>query len=422
MKHENIRDERGIALILEIIAICLVLTVVGLIGFGIYKKRGGSFFGSPVTSAYSEDLAHAHNALGFNIIKDLNHGQSDNVFISPTSIALALSMVYNGASGETKQAMANTLQLKDLDILQINQQSLGLINLLNNPDKGVELSIANSIWTRKGVDLNSDFSKTAGDYYHAQSTALNFDEPDAAKKINSWVDTNTNGKIPSIIDGPIAPENIMYLINATYFKGAWTKSFDKSQTEERTFTPNNGEPYKVPMMYQHGEDFSYHENDDFQSVSLPYGEDERLAMYVFLPKDLEKFTDSVDTTKWKQWMSGYKESKGTVLLPRFKMDYSKELEETLTALGMGVAFSNQADFTGIASEVSISQVTHKTVLEISEEGTEAAAVTEIGMGITSVGGPSNDAFYMELNRPFFLAITDTKTKEILFAGAINRPT
>jgi len=420
MKPKIPKDERGVAFILEIIVICLVLAVVGVVGYKIYQKHGGSLFGPAPITQNPKNLAQAHNALGFNVVRDLNHEQKDNVFISPTSIALALSMVYNGANGDTKQAMASTLQFKNLDTSQINQESLGLINLLKNPDKDVELSIANSIWTHQGLDVKPEFLKSVSDYYQAKSTALDFNDPGAAKEINSWVDKNTKGKIPTIVDS-IPSDMVMYLINATYFKGTWTKSFDKSQTVDKAFVPSKGASYKVPMMYQHEDDFSYYETDDFQSVSLPYGKSKRLSMYVFLPKDLEKFTDSLDIQKWELWMSKYKESKGTVLLPRFKMEYEKELKDTLTKLGMGVAFDSQADFTGIGDSLQISQVKHKTFLDVNEEGTEAAAVTSVGAVTTSIGGPEEKEFYMEVNQPFFLAIKDNQTKEILFAGAINHP-
>ena len=238
------------------------------------------------------------------------------------------------------------------------------MNLLKNPDTDVELALANSIWTRKGSVIKPEFLSTVQDYYQAKSTALDFNDPSAVKDINEWVSKNTKGKIPTIVDS-IPSNMIMYLINATYFKGSWTKSFDASLTQDKTFTPVNGAPYKVPLMSRHDENFSYYETDDFQSVALPYGKNKRLSMYVFLPKDLQKFISTLDISKWEQWMSDYKDMEGTVLLPRFKLEYAKELNDVLIQLGMANAFSDQAGFSGIGNNLHISQVKHKRSRRVS---------------------------------------------------------
>ncbi len=211
----------------------------------------------------------------------------------------------------------------------------------------------------------------------------------------------------------------MYLINAIYFKGTWTSEFSTSMTQERDFTLSSGVAKKHPLMQQRG-DFSYLETVDFQSISMPYGKSKRIVMDVFLPKNLDSFVQNLTATTWNSWINKYQTTEGTILLPKFKMEYEKSLIPLLTQLGMGVAFSG-ADFSGIGEGLVISEVKHKTYIDVNEEGTEAAAVTSIGVGLTSAGVNTEKTFYMEVNRPFFVSIRDTQTQEIIFMGVIKNP-
>jgi serpin B len=390
-----------------------LLTVILLAG------ASGSPAAPPPPAA--QGLSHAHNAFGFKVLKTLEQGEgNNNVFISPSSIAIALSMVYNGARGQTKTAMEKALELQGMDIDQVNRQSRDLINLLKNPDPKVQLTVANSVWARKGVSFRPEFLKTVLNFYQAQATALDFHSAGAANTINAWVNEKTRGKIPIIVQPPIPPDMVMYLINAVYFKGSWSTEFDKKLTEDRPFTPAGGPPAKRPLMKQHGW-LPYLETDDFQSVSLPYGKNHRLSMVVFLPKkDLKTLLGKLDSNSWDFWMTHYSNTEGTILLPRFKMEYEKELRGTLTQLGMGLAFQDDADLGGIGPHLSISEVKHKTYVDVNEEGTEAAAVTSVGVRATAVH-VEPPTFYMEVNRPFLFAIRDSQSGEVLFLGVVQKP-
>lgn len=370
-------------------------------------------------------ITNAHNDFGFNIFQQLlNEDKGKNIFISPLSIHLALSMTYNGADGTTKEAMAKTLRLQQIDINQLNKDSATLINLLQNPDPKVEIAIANSIWARKGETFNPNFLETNKKYYLAKIESLDFTDSKTVDIINSWVSDNTKGKIPTIINPPIPPDMVMYLINAVYFKGSWTVEFDKKLTTNRSFTLNDGSKKEYPMMEQKG-NFQYLENDLFQAINLPYGENKRLGMYVFLPKgNLENFVTQLTGQNWQEWLTKFLEQEGTIILPKYKLEYEKNLKDVLKELGMGIAFGDQADFSlmrenGI-KDLFISEVIHKTYVDVNEEGTEAAAVTEVGVGVTAVI-PEKKIFYMEVNKPFFFAIVDNKTSEILFMGLVFNP-
>lgn len=417
----------------SIIIICLILILAGMVGYFAFKQKsktpestpGQNSTPSPIatppveTQTYT-NISQAHNSFGFNSIKIISKEEGNkNVFISPSSIALALSMVYNGANGETKNAMQKTLQFQKLDINTVNEESLGLINSLKNPDPKVELSVANSVWAKNGLDFKKDFLSVVSGFFNAQITNLDFSKPDAADTMNAWVSKNTKGKIPRIINPPIPNDMVMYLINAVYFKGSWTTEFDKNLTKDRDFTTSEGVLRKHPLMRQNG-NISYLETEDFQSVNLPYGTNKRLSMYVFLPKDLNNFVQNLNMNKWNNWMKQYKETDGTILLPKFKMEYEIGLISTLTQLGMGLAFQDNADFSGIGNNLTISEVKHKTYVDVNEVGTEAAAATSVGIMTTSIDS-SKKIFYMEVNRPFFFVIKDNQTEEILFMGTIQNP-
>jgi len=374
-----------------------------------------------------EKIPLAHTAFGLDILGSLAKGEDSgkNIFISPSSIALAFSMVYNGAASQTKKAIATTMHISNLDIQELNKASASLINKLQNPDPDIELSLANSIWAREGFSFTPDFLATNKQYYQAQIESLDFSKEDAADIINKWVSANTKDKIKTIVDKPISPDTVMYLINALYFKGSWTIEFDEKLTANREFALVNGSKLQQPFMKQKRDDFMYLENDNFQAVKLPYGKNKSLNMYVFLPKSgLENFLKTLTVDSWAGWLKDFNEMEGTLLLPKFKIEYDQKLSGTLKALGMNIAFSPEADFSLARPEkdIFISEVKHKTFIDVNEKGTEAAAATSIEMRATAVMNPSpKKTFYMEVNRPFFFSIVDNESQEILFMGIINEP-
>jgi serpin B len=354
------------------------------------------------------------------ILKQNNSQNSQNIFISPTSVAIALAMTYNGAKGETQQAMAKTLELQGISLQEINSASAALIAAVQNADDKVQLNIANSLWAKQDINFNPDFLQTTEDFYKATVTNLDFSDPGAVNAINDWVKQSTNGKIDAIVQ-QINPDDVMFLINAIYFKGKWTKEFNPAQTTQQPFYLTAGEEKQHPLMSQSGK-YSYYENKKFQAVSLPYGNDGRLSLYVFLPSDnssLTAFYQDLNADNWEKWIAQFRNRQGSIRLPRFKINYDLTLNDTLKALGMGVAFEPKADFSGIGDNLALSEVKHKTFVEVNEEGTEAAAATSVGITLTSA--PSEQPFQMNADRPFFCAIRDNQTGTVLFMGSIVNP-
>jgi serpin B len=369
-------------------------------------------------------IIQSNNKFGFQLFSEVNKndGGEKNVFISPSSVAIALAMTYNGASGSTQQAMAKTLELQGMSLSEINSGYAALLKqILENADAKVQLKIANSLWANQEVKFQPDFLQRTEDFYQAKVSNLNFKNPTAINNINDWVKDNTAGKINKIVE-KIEPNQVLFLINAIYFKGNWTNEFDKNQTAEYPFYITSGKQKKHQMMSQEG-DYKYYENQQFQAVSLPYGKDGKVSFYIFLPKEnsnLKAFSQSLNVENWEKWMTQFNKQKGFIRLPRFKTEYDISLNNSLKALGMEEAFSNKANFSGMGQNFAISQVKHKTFLEVNEEGTEAAATTSVGIVATSLR-PEPEPFRMIVDRPFFCAIRDNQTGSILFMGSIVEP-
>jgi serine protease inhibitor len=376
------------------------------------------------SSTLNPQLVAADNQFGFKLFSQLMQQDGEqNLMMSPTSVAIALSMLYNGASGETQQQIATTLELQGMSLEDLNQANADLKNLLENADSQVQLAIANSLWGNQEVAFQPDFMQRIQTFYDAEVESLDFTNPAVVNQINAWVNRNTEGKIPTILD-EVRPDDILFLINAVYFKGEWQQAFDQANTSDRPFTLPDGSTKNHPLMSQSG-NYLYQENNEFQAVSLPYGEG-RLSMYVFLPQAdvplTQFYQEFLSAANWDTAMTRFTRRDGTVELPRFKYEYATRLNDALKALGMPMAFEpDVADLTGLTDQDSyVNEVRHKTFIEVNEEGTEAAAVTSIGIQATSVQIPT-EPFTMNVDRPFFYAIRDNESGAILFMGSVVNP-
>jgi serpin B len=371
-------------------------------------------------------LTAATSKFAFRLYQQvLKRRTSNNTFVSPASVMMALAMTYNGAGGETRQAMARALELEGMSLEDVNRAFADLKSALAPADPKIQLKIANSIWVRKSFAIKPAFIERNQQSYGAEITSLDFADPTAAQTINSWVNRNTNGKIDKIVDS-ISDEIVMYLINAIYFKGQWQIEFDKKLTKPDMFRVDGGDRKELPMMSQSGS-FSYYKGKNFQSVALPYGKG-GMSMYVFLPDEqtsLNQFEQDLTPENWDMWMSNFRPTPGDLKLPRFKLEWEANLNEALATLGMAEAFDARANFSLIADPVGgnrlyISEVKQKTTCEVNEEGTVATAVTSVGIGVTSAREPQ-ERFVMKIDRPFFFAIRDTTSGVVLFMGSVTNP-
>lgn len=368
-----------------------------------------------------QHLVHADNSFGMNVYKALHaEAPEDNLFISPLSMSMALGMALNGAEGETLQEMQEVLLKADLTQEAINESYKSLISLLSGLDPAVTLTIANSIWYREGFNVNDEFLTTNRTFFDAEVTALDFTAPEAVDDINSWVDNKTNGLIETIIES-IDSETLMYLINAVYFKGDWTYQFDPEYTEDAPFNNLNDAPTDVPMMALRGA-FPYYYSEEAAYIELPYG-DSLYTMTIVLPHDNDQMNALLADPDGR-FLRNFTERQDyetvDLFLPKFELEYDISLGSVLQTLGMQKAFiPQQADFSRIndQQDLYISQALHKTFVEVTEEGTEAAAVTAVIIGTTSVGEDITPVF--RVDKPFLFFIQEKTSGSLIFAGKIT---
>ena len=411
--------KRKFALLLGVFGMVAVL----FMGSGCTKARMAKP-DQAVLDAFDMTLVEKTNDFGFNLYKNLAR-ENENIMISPVSVSLAMAMVYNGANGATREDMARALNVQGLELDRLNKNNLALLYYLTSADPELTLNIANSIWMLEDFKFLEAFVATVKNDYQAEAKKLDFADPKSADVINKWVDDKTRGTIDQIVTPPIDSQTIMFLINAVYFKGSWTSPFETELTSEQAFNLVDGQTVTVPTMYQSGS-FDYLKSSGFQALRLPYGEDEQMAMVLFLPDQntsLSEFQNQLNQDNWSNWQAHFEAKAGTLMLPKFTMEYEKSLNQVLAELGMGIAFEpGKADFSGLAAaaadDIYISNVKHKTFIEVDETGTEAAAVTSVEVGTTSM--PAYD-FELNFDRPFFYAIEDSETGAIVFMGAVLDP-
>ncbi len=358
------------------------------------------------------------NDFAFDLMKQTLVNTTDrNVFISPLSVSIALGMTWNGAVNTTKEEMEKTLRISGMSVSEINEYYKLMQSTLPAIDPKTKLSIANSIWYRNTFNVKQDFLKTNTDYFDAKVSALNFDDTKSVDIINQWVSDNTSGLIKKVLD-QISANQMMFLINAVYFKGAWVKQFDKEKTYEADFTNELNQKVRVNMMNM-TDTFAYADDAFAQYLDMPYG-NKAFSMTIILPKEGNRAIDAfsqLDKNRLNQITEKMVEQKVILHMPRFKTGNKIQLKPVLQAMGMQEPFRESAEFDGISTmkPLFIGMVQHDTYVEVTEEGTEAAAVTTIGMETTSMPVIP----YIIVNKPFAFVIREKSSGIILFMGKMG---
>jgi len=380
---------------------------------------------NPVNSD-AKSVIDAGNSFGFKLFSRINTAETGkNIFISPFSVSMAFGMLLNGANGSTLDSLEKALGDAGMSLNDINNAYENSSTYLTTLDDKVLFQNANSIWYRDGFQVLPDFLNVNKRYFNAEVDSLDFALPGAAQTINSWVNTKTNGKIPTIIDGPIPPSAVMYLINAVYFKAAWTYKYDSSKTKDAPFTCEDGSIATCKLMSQE-DTLAYYSDNSLQAIDIPYS-DRSFSMTVVMPRagtSIDQFTSTLTQDQWNTIINKLDSAKVDLYLPKFKLNYSKSLIDELKALGMGIAFDPQrADLTHISrlGGLYVSDVLHKTYVDVNEDGTEAAAVTSIGLTNSAPGPNEPEIKVMKIDHPFIFAIREHQTGTILFIGKIVNP-
>jgi serpin B len=379
----------------------------------------------PVPINLSQDqiaLIELGNSFAFDIFMKVlgSAGENENVMISPLSISYALSMTLNGADGTTRDAMLEALRVSGITPDEINDSYKNLTEALLSVDKRVLISIANSVWVENNFPVKKSFTDILTNYYDAESRSFDINDASAPDKINIWIEDKTNGLIKEMID-KLEDNTVMLLINAIYFKGKWKSQFDKSKTAEMPFYKSGGNQVDVPMMKQKS-DFRIYEGSGFVIAEFPYGQG-NFVMDVIIPDDQAGFNSTlamVSDENYTSWINQMRERETDLSFPRFKYGFKKKLKDILSDMGMGIAFSDDADFSNITDlyDLLINDVAHQSFIETNEEGTEAAAATVVEIGLTSA---PPTPLVLRLDHPFIYIIREITTNTIIFMGRVADP-
>ena len=373
-------------------------------------------------SPWIPDLVMAQRSFGLKLLARLvDQFPGRNIFFSPADLGSALALLYNGAGGSTRRAIAEALGLRDITPDQLNQFFAAYQSLMNSPAGEVDLAKASALWVKAGSRLNNEFVRLGVEWFDIEISQVDFKDPQTRIAINTWVANKTRGLIEST-SGSVGPESILLLTSALYFKGLWALPFDPSLTKERSFTTYKGSRKNVPMMSKTSE-FHYLENRDFQAVRLDY-KGGQFSLTLFLPaaqSDLQGFQATLSAKRWGRWMRQFKLRPGTVMLPRFQVKFNASLHRAFEALGLGVLFDpDSANLDGIMSDGPspfLTGVQHQAFVDLDEEGTEAAAATELLLAVSYTPRPPK-VFLMMVDRPFFFAIQDNAAGIPLFLGSV----
>lgn len=373
----------------------------------------------PLTAAEAR-IVEGSNTFAWGLLREAGRGHAgDNVFVSPLSVSMALGLTANGARGTTAEEIRAALGHGGMTQDEVNASFRGLKDLLPGLDRGVEMQVANSVWYRQGFAVEASFLDATARWFDADAAALDFADPAAKDRINAWVKAETRGRIPSIVER-IEGGHVMFLVNAVYFKAPWTTRFDRARSYDGQFRRGDGSAVPARFMSIREGRFPFVRGQGFSAADLPYGNG-AFAMTVVVPDhgvEVGDVAERLDAAAWRALVGSMRESEIAVVLPRLKLEWRSDLKPALQALGIRQAFGG-ADFSGISAShghlLEVSEVLHRTFLEVNEEGTEAAAATSVGVKLVSLP----PGIYAD--RPFLLAIRERSSGAILFLGRIEEP-
>jgi serpin B len=415
-----------------LITLSLVLPLTGCTGTasaGLIESDKERIKSPDVSPADVATLVDGNTAFSFDLFQELK-SEDGNMFYSPYSISLALAMTYAGAWGETEQQMADTLHYDlsqdnlhpafnylDMELAKRGEGARG------KDDEGFRLNIVNAIWGQKDFTFLPEFLDTLAENYGAGLRLLDFiNETEKSRiTINDLVSDETEGRIQDLIpQGQLDAATRLVLTNAIYFNAAWQYRFEKSMTSDSVFHLLNGQDINVPMMRQ-TESFGYTTGDGYQAVELQYDGGE-LSMVILLPDpgEYDSFEDQLNVENTNEIINRLQYTQVALAMPKFEFESEFKMKDTLSRMGMPVAFSPSADFSGMTGgkDLYIDQVIHKAFVSVDEAGTEAAAATAVDMKLTSMPAePVN----VTIDHPFIFLIRDIETGTILFVGRVMNP-
>lgn len=385
--------------------------------WSVSKDIDGSYL---VLSDAQREMVGQNNDFAFNLFRK-TMGMDSRV-ISPLSVTYLMSMLANGAGGDTQQQVLATLGWagkgqNQPTLRNINEFSRMMMEKAGHMDRDVKVNIANYVAVNNRFKVNSEFQKTVERNYKAGVESLDFTSPKTLKRINGWCSDQTHGMIPSIID-QVDPQAVSYLMNAIYFNGTWADKFDKKQTKVEPFRGYTRDMKRVNMMHRH-DDYYYADGEGYQAVRIPYGNG-AYSMIVLLPaegKPVSEIMAGMNGEKYEALLGNMAECDVDLKLPRFTTEVEQPLNEVIAELGAPLIFTPQADFRQFASgQFSVSKMLQKAKIEVSEEGTKASAVTAAIMCMSLMQPEAKRSVVFHADRPFAYIISERSTGNIFFMG------
>ncbi|WP_302396095.1 serpin family protein [Leyella stercorea] len=355
------------------------------------------------------------NEFAVNLFKTQIDMQSK--VISPLSVSYLMGMLANGADGDTQKEILASLSVGNVTLQTLNESYRALLNSTATADKQTTINIANYIAADKHFSLKSDFRNTVGKMYDAGVESLDFSSSKAVDKINMWCSKQTNGMIPKIVD-QLSASDVAVLMNAIYFEGTWETPFEKELTKEENFRSYTRDIKRVQMMHQE-DNFSYLNNNTFEAVTLPYG-NRTYNMTVLLPKEgvsIEEMMKQLDAQKIGSLYRDMEKCVVDLKLPKFTTSTEVVLNDAISKLGAPSIFTGAANFKNMSdASIFISKMLQKAKIEVSEEGTKAAAITAGMVAMTALNPDEPRHVKFHANRPFVYIITERQTGAIFFVG------
>jgi serpin B len=370
----------------------------------------------------SRIAVEAQNEFGKHLLGAVvQQNPGKNILLSPLSVFLALAMAESGSGSSTRSAMRKTLAVPEGDEAGLHESIDALTRVLRMPG-GAEFLVANALWAGEKAPISPAFIQLCQTAFGAQASTLQFADPKSAKVINDWVSANTKGKIPEIVTPDMIRSAMLILTNAVYFAGKWNRQFSKGDTQNEQFHRSNGTAKPVAMMHDSDRKLGYRSGSGFEGVAMPY-QGSSICFYALLPEKGKSAADLLAKLDARTVIDGPAEYDVDLKMPRFGFDFGASLTPYLKKLGMAVAFEYpEADFKPMGSELLyISDVIHKTRIEVDEEGTVAAAATAVLMMAGSAMPKPREKKVLVFDRPFVVVIADARTKAVLFAGVVEDP-
>ncbi len=368
-------------------------------------------------TASEKELIQASNDFSLRLLQITDkYSDKENVFISPLSVGMALGMLYNGAEGTTKQEIETTLGFSGFSATGLNKTFNELMSFLLLIDDKVDLAIANSVWYSNHYTIKDEYRNLLMAYYDAEVKGVDFRRASAVSAINKWVEAKTLGRIPVLLDR-IPPDAVMYLINAMHFKALWKRQFDPDRTGKSPFHTGKND-VMADMMYGTKMPMLHYSDGEVEMAELTYGNGQ-FCLTVFMPSEQpEQFLDHFSSDELNHYLAGADTVYMDIRMPKFSLAFEMKLNDVLEAMGLKRAFTDRAELGRLFQQplsVKVSEVLHKAVIDVDESGTEAAAVTSVGISLTSIPA------IVDFNRPFIFMIRERHTQAILFSGILRNP-